>query len=254
VSGVSTPVLWHIPVSHYNEKVRWALDLKGLAHERRAPPPPSHMAVALWLTRGKSMTFPVLTLDGQAIGDSTAIIAALERRHPEPALYPEDPRELKRALALEDFFDEELGPYSRLLAFHELVQEPEAIAEFSANLMPKALAGSAAARAVGGRGAALYAKARYRVSRDDAAQAARAKILAAFDRLESELEGSGGEYPAGDSFSVADLAAASLFVPIVSPPEGPGLPKPIGSYEDFIRPLRERRGFRWVTDTFARHR
>jgi hypothetical protein len=40
---VSLPVLWHIPVSHYNEKVRWAMELKGVAHERRAPVPPAHM-------------------------------------------------------------------------------------------------------------------------------------------------------------------------------------------------------------------
>jgi len=23
------PVLWHFPISHYNEKARWALDWKG---------------------------------------------------------------------------------------------------------------------------------------------------------------------------------------------------------------------------------
>lgn len=43
--------LWHIPVSHYNEKVRWALDYKRIEHERKAPPPPSHMPISLWLTR-----------------------------------------------------------------------------------------------------------------------------------------------------------------------------------------------------------
>ena len=46
------PTLWHIPVSHYNEKVRWALAHKGIEHERRAPPPGGHIAFALWLTRG----------------------------------------------------------------------------------------------------------------------------------------------------------------------------------------------------------
>jgi len=24
------PVLWHFPISHYNEKARWALDWKGI--------------------------------------------------------------------------------------------------------------------------------------------------------------------------------------------------------------------------------
>jgi len=29
------PLLWHIPVSHFNEKARWTLDYKGIAHRRR---------------------------------------------------------------------------------------------------------------------------------------------------------------------------------------------------------------------------
>jgi hypothetical protein len=31
--------LWHIPISHYNEKARWALAYKGVEHERRTPLP-----------------------------------------------------------------------------------------------------------------------------------------------------------------------------------------------------------------------
>src|SRR5207247_9967776 len=108
---MAKPTLWQIEISHFSEKVRWALDYKGIEHERRAPTPGAHMAVALWLTRGRHKTFPVLQLDGEAIGDSTAIIGALERRFPDPALYPEDPRERPRALALEDFFAVALGPH-----------------------------------------------------------------------------------------------------------------------------------------------
>ena len=52
------PVLYHIEISHHNEKARWALDYKGIPHVRKAPPPLLHMAWALWLTR--SPTFPVL--------------------------------------------------------------------------------------------------------------------------------------------------------------------------------------------------
>jgi glutathione S-transferase len=57
-------------------------------------------------------TFPVLVLGGEAIGDSTRIIETLERRRPEPPLYPADLTQRQRALELEDFFDEELGAYS----------------------------------------------------------------------------------------------------------------------------------------------
>ena len=44
------PVLWHIRISHYSEKVRWALDHEGVAYTGRTPPPGSHMSFALWLT------------------------------------------------------------------------------------------------------------------------------------------------------------------------------------------------------------
>ena len=28
-------MLWHIPLSHFNEKVRWALDFKNIPHQRQ---------------------------------------------------------------------------------------------------------------------------------------------------------------------------------------------------------------------------
>jgi len=247
-----TPVLWHIPVSHYNEKVRWALDLKGVAAERKAPPPGAHMAVALWLTRGSNKTFPVLELDGRAIGDSTAIIAALEERYPEPALYPEDPDDRARALALEEFFDEELGPYTRLLAFHELRRGGAGLEQFTAGLLPGPLARNERFVAVAARGAAAYTQARYRVASGDAADEARTMIVAGFDRLEDELNA--GDYLVGDRFTVADLTAAALFAPLVGPAQGPALPDPPPAYERFRASLRDRRGFRWVEEIFARHR
>src|SRR5688572_3981204 len=107
---METPLLWHIPLSHYSEKARWALDYKGIAHRRRVLGP-DYLLRTWWATgTGK---LPVLWLDGRAIGDSTRIIAALEARFPEPRLYPADAGERARALALEDYFDEGLGPALR---------------------------------------------------------------------------------------------------------------------------------------------
>lgn len=120
------PTLWHISVSHYSEKARWALDHKRVPHVRRAVSIPGlHIPASMLLTGGASHTYPVLEIDGRAIGDSSEIIAALEERHPERPLYPADPEQRRRALELEDFFDEELGPHIRLLAFHELGKDPE---------------------------------------------------------------------------------------------------------------------------------
>src|SRR5215208_7563455 len=98
-NGGRPPVLWHLKVSHYNEKARWALDYKRLPHVRRAAIPGRHAKIAQGLGAGR--TFPVLQLDGQVLGDSTLITETHERRYPEPPLYPaaEDRR---RALEIED--------------------------------------------------------------------------------------------------------------------------------------------------------
>jgi glutathione S-transferase len=244
--GAIKPVLWHIGISHYSEKVRWALAYKGVEHERRAPGAGAHIAVALWLTRGARKTFPVLALDGRNVGDSTAIIAALEERYPDPPLYPADPDERARALALEEFFDEELGAHIRLLVWHETVADAPALERVSGPMVPKPL------RRLANPIASAYLRLRFGVQDPAAAELARSKVLAALDRLEAEL--GGGDYLVGDSFTVADLTAASLFYPLVGPPEGPRLPDPPERIERFRAPLEQRRGYRWVGEMFARHR
>jgi glutathione S-transferase len=248
--------LWHVPISHYSEKARWALAHKGVEHERRAPPPGAHMAIAIWLTRGAQKTFPVLQLDGRAIGDSTAIIEALERRWPDPPLYPADPADRRRALELEDSFDEELGPQVRLIGFHELRKDPEAMGEVSATMLPPPMRRLPGSDAFARRFAAAFTQLRYRVAADEAAAAARRDVLAGLDRLESELEASGGEYLAGDRFSVADLTAAALLYPLVAPPEGPQVQPDVGpaGFEEFRASISERPGYRWVAETYRKHR
>jgi glutathione S-transferase len=252
---VSRPVLWHIPISHYSEKARWALTFKGIEHERRAPPPPIHMAVALWLTGGAQRTFPVLELDGRRIGDSTAIIAALEREAGGPALYPADPQQLQRALALEEFFDEQLGPHIRLLAWHELYRDPETMEALARQGLPPPLRDVGPASAVATGVASTFVKTRYGVASGERAALAREKVPAALDRLEAELGRGDGEHLVGDAFSVADLTAAALFYPLVDPPKGPALiPAMPAGFEEFRAPLRDRPGYRWVERTYAEHR
>lgn len=242
------PTLWHITISHYSEKARWALDHKAIPYRGRAMPPGVHAVVALWLTRGRHYTLPVLDADGECIGDSTAIIAALEERHPEPPLYPRSATERRRALALEEWFDEELGPYVRRFVFHELFGDPECFVEIGTQVLPRRLLGP-----VGRRGAQALIGTRYGAHRDAAAEAARAKILAGFDRLEAEL--GAGDYLVGETFGVADLTAAALLYPLVRPPEAyVTIERMPESVERLRAELRERRGYRWVEEMFRRHR
>lgn len=246
------PTLWHIAVSHYSEKARWALDHKRVPHGRRAVPVPGlHIPASAWLTRGASYTYPVLEIDGRRIGDSTEIIAALEQRYPERPLYPSDPELRRRALELEDFFDEELGPHIRLLGFHELGKDPERFEAVIKRATPGPLTGIGSTAVTYAR---TYTGLRFGARDEEAAELARVKIVAALDRLEAEL--GSGDYLVGDSFSVADLTAASLFYPLVLPQGGPlpdDEPLPAGM-ASFREPLRERPGYRWVAETYDRHR
>jgi glutathione S-transferase len=247
---MNRPILWHLPVSHYSEKVRWALDHKLVPHDRRAPIPGYHIAVALVLTHGRHYTFPLLELDGRRIGDSTAIIAALEQRHPERPLYPSDPDQRRRALDLEDWFDEQLGPSTRRFAFHALRTDHEQFDELAARQAPPPLSRH---RRLAGAYARAFTGLRFQTVSDDRADEALHKVTAALDRLESEL--GGNQYLVGDQFTVADLTAAALFYPLVLPPEGPlRLNPPPTAVADLRAALHDRRGYRWVEEMFNRHR
>lgn len=246
----ATPVLWHIKLSHYSEKVRWALDCKGVRHRRHAPfPGAGSTPVALALTR--RATLPVLQLDGRAISDSTAIVAALEQRFPDPPLYPSDPAQRARALELEDFFDEQLGPYVRGLGFSHMTRDPE---RFYASILPDSSPRTRALLMPGAFAVTRIARWRYRATHASEQQAAREKILAGMDRIEAEIGPSG--YLVGDAFSVADLAAAALTTPLLRPPGRPYLPsvafpEPLQSFCD---ELARRPAAAWVSDVYRRHR
>lgn len=244
-----TVVLWHIELSHYNEKARWALDYKSIAHELRVPMPGLHGARALMLTRGKHRRLPVMELEGRRIGDSTAIIAALEAYQPEPALYPVDPAQKARALELEDFFDEQLAPQMRRLVWHHMLPDTDAVAE---SLFADRAPGRARLLRATAPAMRPFVRRDYGVSAQSA-EVAHVKVLAAMDRIEAELQPSG--YLVGDWFSVADLAAAALFTPLIAPPYRPYLP---ATFPAALQPLREeltaRRGGRWIHEMYEHHR
>jgi glutathione S-transferase len=246
--GVDAPVLWHLKVSHYNEKARWALDYKRVPHVRRAAVPGRHQAIARWLTGGK--TFPVLKLDGEAIGDSTRIIELLESRYPDPALYPADSDERRRALEIEDFFDEELGPYTRLLVVHHMLPDPDlTLGAFFPDLSaPGRLSARAAFPAVRRAMAATLGIEEGSVGR------AVEKVRAAGERFRAELGPSG--YLVGDRFTVADLTLAALLAPAVAPEQFP-YPQPQRGHPR-LAPLRDLLAapglLDWTREMYARCR
>ena len=157
-------------------------------------------------------TLPILFIDGKAISDSTTIIETLEGLQPAPPLYPPNRETCKRALELEDFLDEELGPAARTAvvgwAFYN---DPKLAIRVLSTGMPKS-AQSFIARAI--PVFKPFYTWRHKI-RPDNIDAARAKVRECLDRIESEIQPSG--FLAGDRFSVADLTAAALLAPIVQP-------------------------------------
>jgi glutathione S-transferase len=244
------PVLWQLQISHYNEKVRWALDYKRIAHTRRSMLPGIHRLIARRLAG--VVTSPVLVIDGQGIGDSTAILQAIEERWPEPPLYPADPAERERALELEDWFDEELGPDIRRAVYHELLPYPDLVVPLftdgASDFSKKMLRRSFPVLRLGMKQILNI--------HEEPAMRSRAKSIAALDRLEQEL--GGRDYLVGNRFTVADLTAASLFYPIALPPQFPytsprfeDLPQ---GAQEFLGEMRERPGAQWVAEMYRRHR
>lgn len=245
-SGV--PELLHFRVSHHNEKVRWALDHKRWPHRRRALVPGFHLPVARWAS-GQSQ-LPVLRLDERVISGSSQIIDELERLRPTPALYPADAAQRARALAIQAFFDHEVAPDLRRLFWHCYRDHPDHCARLAAD-------GFSGATRMAWRASLplMWPLMSRNIGLDaDTIERARSRLPGHFAHLEAEIGPSG--YLVGESFSIADLAAAAVMTAIIRPPQFPyPLPEP---WPPELVHLREgvsaRPGFKWVLDIYARHR
>jgi glutathione S-transferase len=241
------PVLWQYSFSNFNEKARWALDFKGIRHRRHSVVPGGPRAMRF----NRRGTLPVLDLDGKRIVDSTAIIAALEERQPDPALYPADADDRRHALELEDFFDENAGHEMRRVGFCDLKENLGFGVRFMTTDQPPV---KAAATRVGLRVAFpfvwSYMSRRYDFG-EESVERSRTVLATALDRIESER--AGRDYLVGDSFSVADLTAASLLYPLVWPPqfqyELPDQPE-----FEFMEGHRDHPALAWIRETWRRHR
>jgi glutathione S-transferase len=242
-------VLWHFPISHFNEKVRWTLDLKRIAH-RRVALGPDYLVRAWWATgRG---TLPILFIGKRAIGDSTRIIAALEELVPEPAVYPRDEASRRRALELEDWLDVELGPAIRSAIVGTLFMSEDAASAVDVITTGMPAFANTVVRS------ALPAFRRYYFHRHKIdgtrVEGYRRSTLEAMDRLERERRGR--DYLVGDAFSVADLTAAAMICAVVQPPEmqyPPAIPYP-AALAEFRRAVVSHPLAAWTAEMYRRHR
>jgi glutathione S-transferase len=245
---MDTPELWQFTSSHFNEKARWALDFKRVPHIRHSLVPGFHVGTVKKMT-GKTHV-PVLKLNGKVVSDSSKIIDALESAYPDPALYPATAEERRRALELEDYFDEELGPYIRRWMFFVILPYPEFVRALFVSHASRAV--QLAHRAMSPLIGTLMRK-QMNIT-PASAEIARHKTIEAMDRLTKELGPSG--YLVGDRFTVADLTAAALLSPLVRPPEFPykasmPLPEPGVKVRESVS---NHPAFEWTLKIYREHR
>ncbi|HEY2775399.1 MAG TPA: glutathione S-transferase family protein [Candidatus Binatia bacterium] len=245
---MDTPVLWHIPLSHFSEKVRWALDYKGIGHRRRVLG--SDYLIRAWRATGQGK-LPILWLDGHALADSTRIIAALEERYPEPPLYPQDPTARKRALELEDDLDETLGPALRAAVVTPLfASDPDIALRVLTTGMPDEAYGRLRPLL---RIFPSFYRWRHKVSAANLAKD-RGVVAAALDRIEKERQGRA--FLVGGAFSIADLTAAALLSVLLQPPEIQyPLQVELPSYlQDYRATLLRHPAAQWALGIYRLHR
>jgi glutathione S-transferase len=210
-----------IPISHFCEKARWALDRAGIPYREVR-----HMQIIhyWWSFRWARTPFvPVLRASEETVADSTRILHWVDAHVAEALkLYPSDPALRAEVEALEDQFDEVLGVESRrwvyALGFRE-ISGPRLIA-MSSEGVPR-WERWLLTRFFGTLRTMM--RRRLRLS-DRRVELGQARIDETFTAVEKRLS-DGRRFLTGDRFTAADLTFASLCAPLLLP-EGYGVRLP----------------------------
>jgi glutathione S-transferase len=210
------PRLVTIPVSHYGERARWALDHAGVRYEEE-----HHLQFFSWfsaLRLSGRKTLPVLVTEGGVLGDSSDIVRWASARAAE-RLYPDDPGEMREIERLERHLCDEYGVETRKIAYTWFLRSVEACLPYNAGRAPWWEARLLSAM----REPAMRFVHRYLDL--PSASAAIATVDRTLDDVAKTLR-DGRRYLVGERFSAADLAFATMSAPILAPREyGVSLPK-----------------------------
>ena len=210
-----------IPISHYCEKARWALERAGIPYREERHVQGVHQLAARRAGGGK--TVPVLVTPEGAIGESEQILAWVdERTPPEHRLFPADPGERAEVELICRRLDAELGPRGRRLMYVNMFPQRKLLLAFNNLGVPAwedrllRLAWPLIVR---------FAKRELDINpgievEDEAA------VWREFDFV-GELLSDGREYLCGDRFGAADLTFAAMSASVIVPPVyGVPLPQP----------------------------
>lgn len=214
--------LYQFPISHYCEKVRWALDYKGIPYQKINLLPGPHVHKVKKVA-AKSQV-PVLENGTDIIQGSSQIIDYLDEHFPERRLTPKDPKLAEQARSWEARLDAIAGPAVRTFNYHFLLPYPSVVVPLLTakhNLLVRIVF------FVGYGKLASTMRSWMKINEVTAH-----KAMVDMDEILNELRQiyANTRYLVGDEFSRADLAACSLFAPLYRP-NGYGLKWPSNDKE-----------------------
>jgi glutathione S-transferase len=241
-----------IPISHYCEKARWALERTGMPYREEPHVQGIHRIAAR--RAGGGRTVPVLVTPEGAIGDSTAILAWVdERTAPEHRLYPADPGARRELEGLCRRLDEELGPSGRRLMYVHMLAQRRLMLSFNNHGVP---AWEDRALRWGWPVAIRYARRALDI-RPGVEDEDEATVWRELDFV-AGLLADGRPYLGGERFGAADLTFGALSAPLVVPAiYGVPLPQPevmASRTREFVERAREHPAGRFALRLIAEQR
>ncbi len=241
-----------IPISHYCEKARWALERVSMRYREERHVQGIHRFAAR--RAGGGATVPVLVTPDGVLSESEEILAWVDQRTPpEHRLFPAQPQARAEVERLCRRFDDELGPKGRRLMYVQMLAQRKLMLSFNNEGVPKwedrairygwPIAGRVVRRALDIRPG---------IEAEDEAVVWRELDFVA------QLLADGRPFLCGERFGAADLTFAALSAAVVVPPVyGVPLPQPDVLPPDtaaFVERVRAHPAGRYALALFAERR
>jgi glutathione S-transferase len=234
-----------IPISHYCEKARWALERARLDYREERHVQGVHQFASR--RAGGHGTLPVLvTPDGVFAGSEWILRYVDDHLDPADRLFTGEPE----VEALARHFDATLGPDARRLIYAHMLRHPDVMLPFNNQGVP---AWEAQALTRFFTLAARWARRELAIKDPDDD---RRRVYEVFDAVAERL--THGRYLCGERFTAADLTFAALAAAVVLPPQyGVALPRPDQlppEAREEVEAFRAHPAGVYALELFARHR
>lgn len=202
--------LYTFTISHFSEKVRWALDFESLEYAEKRLIPGPHMLVVR--RRAPATTVPLLEHDGRFIQGSSAIIDYVEQKLGARRLKPSE-AQAARSAELEALADHAFGLGVQRILYDVALSDRKMVTDLWS------LYGPSWARSFYAVAYPVVASAVRRIYtiRPEAVARAKERFCRAMDEMDRALQER--PYLGGDAPGRADVTTAALLAPLCRPPE-----------------------------------